>query len=220
VAPVNIVLAIMFIFYMVLHPRRRELDAVRKQVGLPGSVLATIGEGSRGNIHASLAELEYPHVPLPNTVFAGPILAPNQSGSIEAYPEIAVFLDGGRTVLINLGSMFKYNREDVTAIAGAIVAARENLRGRGGFRVIWKLPKFSDFKTLLDEHLGADRADINITEWIDPPALAVLQHPNLSVSVHHGGASECPFPCLHSPLLTHNLTQTLSSKRRTLVSRR
>jgi hypothetical protein len=191
-APVNTILAIFFILLMVLHPKRRTLDSARKAAGLPGTILSPPGEGSRAIIHASLAELEYPHVPNPNTVFAGPVLTPISPVTRETFPEIAEFLEGGRTVLVNLGSIFAYTEDDVQAVADGIVIARSRLADRGGFRVLWKLPQASKFSALLDERLGTktEREGIRIEEWIDPPALAVLQHPNLAVAVHHGGASQ------------------------------
>jgi hypothetical protein len=40
---------------------------------------------------------------------------------------------------------------------------------------------------------------VRVEEWIEPPALAVLQHPNVAVFVHHGGASEALIPYSWQP---------------------
>jgi hypothetical protein len=37
------------------------------------------------------------------------------------------------------------------------MAARSRLHDWGGFRVLWKLLKLTEFKSLLDEHLEAPR---------------------------------------------------------------
>jgi UDP:flavonoid glycosyltransferase YjiC (YdhE family) len=177
---------------MLRHPARLSLDAARKAAGLPGSV-AGPAANAVCHIHPSLPELEYPHVPNPRTVFAGPILNPVPVVAADTYPDLAAFLSQGRTVLVNMGSLFKYTSSDTIAMAEALVAARKELAGSGGLQVLWKLPDASGFQTLLDKHLGlpAQRREwVRVEEWIEPPALAVLQHPNVAVFVHHGGASE------------------------------
>jgi hypothetical protein len=193
--PLNIVYGILFIAMFVANPKRRKLDAARRAAGLPGSVMVPVGEGARLNIHASLAEIEYPHVPRPNTVFAGPILTPVPPLSKADYPDLTEFIEGGpgRTVVLNLGSLFSYSTNDVRAIAEAFVIARKRLADRGGFRMIWKLPGADRFAAILDEILGEKRNGVRIEEWIDAPALAVLQHPNVAVSVSHGGASRLSY---------------------------
>jgi hypothetical protein len=191
--PLNILAAFAFIYTILRHPARRSLDAARKAAGLPGSMLEPAQKDAVCNIHASLEALEYPHVPNPRTVFAGPILSAVPAVSADTYPDLAAFLAQGRTALVNMGSLFKYTPADATAMAEALVAARKELGGSGGLQVLWKLPGAPGFQALLDEHLGppAQRREwVRVEEWIDPPALAVLQHPNLVVSVHHGGASE------------------------------
>jgi hypothetical protein len=181
------------ILYFLLHPKRRSLDAARHSMGLPGSVLeANQNDSARALIHASLAEIEYPHVPRPLTVFAGPILTPVAPLSRTDYPDLAGFVEGGpgRTVYVNLGSLFTYSAMDVRAVAEAYVAARKRLADRGGFRMLWKLPRPEDYNNILNEILGEKRPDVRIEGWVDAPALAVLQHPNVVLSVNHGGASE------------------------------
>jgi hypothetical protein len=173
-----------------LHPRRRHLDAARQAAGLPGSVLApTAVAGSTMLITPSLPELEYPHIPLSNTLFAGPVLTPEPPLSAEDHPELAAFMDGNRIVHINMGTMFEYTEADVLTIVDAIVDARTRLQDRGGFSVLWKLPGLKTFETLLENRLGEHRKYVHVEEWIAPRSLAVLQHPNLVVSVHHAGAS-------------------------------
>jgi hypothetical protein len=186
---------------MLRHPALRSLDAARKAAGLPGSVAGPAADAVY-HIHPSLPELEYPHVPNPRTVFAGPILNPVPAVAADTYPDLAAFLAQGRTALVNMGSLFKYTPADTIAMAEALVAARKELAGSGGLQVLWKLPDASSFETLLDKHLGLPaqrRAWVRVEEWIEPPALAVLQHPNVAVFVHHGGASEALIPYSWQP---------------------
>jgi hypothetical protein len=191
--PQNFVLAVSFILFMILHPARRKLDAARHASGLRGSVLEPAFQGARFTILPSLPKLEYPHIPNLRTLFAGPILSPELPLSADSFPDYFTFLAGGRTAPINLGSLFKFATQDVRALARGLVTARNLLEERGGLRVLWKLPGVSNYASLLDEELGseAQRQEwLRIEEWIEPPALALLQHFNLVVSVHHGGASE------------------------------
>jgi hypothetical protein len=213
--PLNILVAIAFILTLMVHPARRALDADRKVAGLSGSVLSPPGENAVCIIYASLAELEYPHVPNPRTVFAGPILTPVPPVDADTYPDMAAFLARGRTILINMGTLFKYDTDDVNGVVEGIVAARRELQHKGGLQVLWKLPDISTFEALLDERLGSptQRQEwVRIEKWINPPALAVLQHPNLVASVHHGGASKMGNTLLPE-IMAYICSQILSMKR-------
>jgi hypothetical protein len=146
----------------------------------------------------SLPELEYPHVPLPRTVFAGPIVAPMPAVSAAdpdpANAELARFLGRARTVHISLGTLYKYAEADVRALARGLVRAQQRLRelGRERVQALWKLSHKDRFTEVLEEELGDEHPDVRIEEWIAPPSLAVLAHSNVVASLHHGGASECP----------------------------
>jgi hypothetical protein len=174
----------------VLHRERRALDIARNNIGIPGTVLRPIGNKARAHIHASLMEIEYPHVPRPHTILAGPIFEPDAPVSSMSSPDLSAFLDVGKTVLINLGTLFKYTEKDVSIFVDAISTAHMALQDRGGIRVLWKLPQRDKFSQILDAKLGNNTQEIRIVEWIEQPSLAVLQHPNLVAFVHHGGASE------------------------------
>lgn len=140
-------------------------------------------------ICASVKEMEYPHVPLHNVVYPGPILVPVPPLSATECPVLAGFLDKERTIVINMGSNFWYTHEDVEGVLGAIEKART--RCTRPFQVLWKLNGKKEFEDVLETRLhGELRNSVRIEEWINPPALAVLQHHNLAAFVSHGGASE------------------------------
>lgn len=143
-------------------------------------------------ICASVKEMEYPHVAPPNVVYPGPILVPIPPLSAKKHPDLASFLDRDRTIVINMGSNFWYTEEDVENVADAIVLARKQYADEG-FQVLWKLNGKEGFETLLERRLGKELLDsVRTEDWIEPPALAVLQHPNVVAFVNHGGASELP----------------------------
>jgi hypothetical protein len=188
--PTNIAFMVLYIFILIVSPSRRKLDAARHAAGLQGSFLHSMNEGARACIHAWIPEMEYPHVALERTISVGPIFKHVPPVSSSTYPELTRFLDEGRTVLVNLGSIFQYTNDDVEAIASAISLAREKLQDRLVLRILWKLPRAETFQRILDKHLEEIRKDVYIQEWIDAPSLAILQHPNIVAHVHHGGASE------------------------------
>jgi hypothetical protein len=184
----------------VFSSSRRALDRARGEFGLTGSVLTPATNDAACILCPSLPELEYPHVPLPRTVFAGPIVAPMPAVSAAdpdpANAELARFLDRARTVHINLGTLYKYTEADVRALARGLARVQRLLNelGRERVQVLWKLPHKDRFTAVLEEELGDEHPDVRVEEWIAPQSLAVLAHPNVVASVHHGGASECASP--------------------------
>jgi hypothetical protein len=191
--PLNILNTLLFVLVLVLHPAHRRLNAVRKQLGHSRPALPFPMEDAQFSLYPSLPELDYPHVPAPRTVFAGPIFTSVPALSPTDSRDIWDLLARGRTVLVNMGTLFRYTAKDVVAMADALADARVRLRGRGGLQVLWKLPRTPAFAALLEEVLGPAeewRKWLRVEEWIEPPTLAVLQHPNLKVFIHHGGASE------------------------------
>jgi hypothetical protein len=201
--PNNILLALALIVTSIFTPLRGKLDRARAEFGLKGSVLTLAADTEACTLCPSLPELEYPHVPKPHTVLAGPIVAPLPALSAAdpdpARAELARFLDGGRTVHINLGTLYKYTETNVRALAQGLVRAQRCLHDLGRERVqaLWKLPHKDRFTAVLAEELGDQHPDVRVEEWIAPQSLAVLSHPNVVASVHHGGASACAL-CLYT----------------------
>ena len=140
-------------------------------------------------ICASVKEMEYPHVSEKNVVYPGPILTPIPPLSSEQYPELAKFLDRKRTIVINMGSLFWYTHSDVENIAEAIVRAQHELPEKTTFQVLWKLNGKDKYEELLSTKFGGILEDVRTEEWLEPPALAILQHPNVAGFVNHGGAN-------------------------------
>jgi hypothetical protein len=194
--PGNVLLALALILNSIFSRFRRNLDRARGEFGLKGSVLTPAAENAACTLCPSLPELEYPHVPRPRQVFAGPIVAPlpalSAGDSDPATAELASFLDRARTVHINLGTLYKYTEADVRALARGLARAQRRLHelGRERVQALWKLPHKNRFAAVLEEELGDKHADVRVEEWIAPQSLAVLAHPNIVASVHHGGASE------------------------------
>lgn len=194
--PLNIFMALYIMIKLVTSAEKKALEAARREAGLTHSALRQANEGAVFILTSSIYDIEYPHVPFDNNIFAGPILNPEPVLSSDKYPDLAQFLSRGRTAFFNMGSAFKYDPNDVVACLSAFKIARERLRSTGRMYVLWKLPGAESFMPLFDQHLGTDWSEwVRVEEWIEPQALAVLQHPNIFVSVHHGGANSFHEAC-------------------------
>ncbi|KAI0338157.1 UDP-Glycosyltransferase/glycogen phosphorylase [Trametopsis cervina] len=195
--PYNILLNLAFIYILATNPRIRALDAARTAAGIPGRHFGRPWDSLPFVICASVKELDFPHVSDRNLTYAGPILFPEPVLSREQYPELAAFFARRRTVVVNMGTLFWYGREDVQAFVEAIMRAREACKGRGEepFQVLWKLKEKKEFEEVVDAMLGDASGDVRVEEWIEPPTLAVLQHPNVVAFVHHGGANSYNEAC-------------------------
>jgi hypothetical protein len=182
------VLVFIYIFTFIFHPSLRALNAARYARGMKNHVLQHMGT-AEFILCPSVLDMEEPHTPNSRVVPTGPMVLPVRRVSPEDYPELAAFLDRGRTVVLNMATLFVYTPADVRAICEAIVDARGRLASRGGFQVFWKLPK-ERFSGIVAELLqGEDERAVRIEEWIEPPMLAVLSHPNVVASLNHGGAN-------------------------------
>ncbi|KAF1969975.1 UDP-Glycosyltransferase/glycogen phosphorylase [Bimuria novae-zelandiae CBS 107.79] len=123
------------------------------------------------------------------TVFCGLIVEHIPAISPIEFPETSGFLDRKRTIVINFGTFFTYTDQDVEAVSSAISAARQKILET--FQVLWKLPEAAKFTSIIGRYFDSksDRADILVREWIDPPAPAVLQHPNVACFMSHASAN-------------------------------
>lgn len=187
--PYNVALNIAWLRTLQTHPRIQQLEKRRAKAGIHGKLLDKPLKELPFMICASVREMEYPHVPGHNVVYPGPIVVPVPPLSEGAYPDLTGFLGRGRTIIVNMGSNFWYTEEDVQGVADAIVLGRKRC-GQKMFQVLWKLNGKDAFETLLEERLGKELLEsVRTEEWIEPPALAVLQHPNVVAFVNHGGAS-------------------------------
>jgi hypothetical protein len=183
----NVTLTATYAYQILLSPEASALRAARREVGLRHAPLDSLPF----HLIPSILELEYSHLPPPNAVLAGPILVPMAPLSADDHPGLAAFLDRGRTVYLNMGSLFLYTPADVLATCASITSAHARLADHGSLQVLWKLPKKDEFTDVLTTGLkDVPMESVRVEEWIAPDALEVLEHRNVVVSVHHGGASK------------------------------
>ena len=143
-------------------------------------------------ISPSMPEIEYPLIIPANFTTCGPIflsLAP----VTERDPDLADWLAGAPTVLINLGSALSYNETDGMEMAEALKTLMMNTQ----VQVLWKFNKrheFSDsFLDPIKEYVKSGR--VRLEKWITVDPTALLESGHVVLSVHHGGAN-----CFHEAI--------------------
>ncbi|KAE9367046.1 glycosyltransferase family 1 protein [Stipitochalara longipes BDJ] len=122
----------------------------------------------------------------PNVTCAGAILL--DSGSAEEQdPELVKWLQRSPTVVINLGSLFKYDEERarIMALAIRIVLEKTNVQ------FLWKVAKGSDFSDDFTRPLKeySDQERVKIMDWLTIDTLPLLETGYVVASIHHGGSS-------------------------------
>lgn len=137
------------------------------------------------------ASLPLEYLP-PNVSAVGPIVLSLASVG-EQDAELDSWLKGAPTVLINLGSVFKYSEGRARLMARAI----ENILQQTDIQILWKLTKAGDygdeFTGDLQEFIDNDRLRVQGWLTVDPAALVHSDH--VVASVHHGGSN-----CYHEAL--------------------
>ncbi|KAJ3795868.1 hypothetical protein GGU11DRAFT_746674 [Lentinula aff. detonsa] len=136
----------------------------------------------------SAPDLDFPVTVPDNIRLCGPLVMPTPPIH-KTDPKLAAWLDQAPTVLVNLGSHVTYDCSAIGQIAGGF---RPLLRRHPNVQILWKLSPEGDVQEALDEYIKNDvdiRGRVQVVHWLQSEPLAVLQHPNLICSVHHGGAN-------------------------------
>lgn len=128
-----------------------------------------------------------------NVTECGPIVldvAPVEEQGVE----LANWLQGAPTMLINLGSTVRYNEEMSEAVAGALVTVFETT----DTQVVWKYRKIGDFnddwRKPVEKYIQSGR--LRLETWLKADPASLLATGQVVVSVHHGGAN-----CFHETVL-------------------
>lgn len=107
-------------------------------------------------------------------------------GDIDA--ELAQWLSRRPTVIINLGSLFRYDESSANSMLGAIEILLQRVPG---VQVLWKMSALQDevvWVGKLKKQLAVE-GRVRVEEWISAEMAAVLASETVIAAVHHGGAS-------------------------------
>ncbi|KAF5502658.1 Glycosyltransferase sdnJ [Colletotrichum aenigma] len=124
-----------------------------------------------------------------NVTTTGPV-AISVATAEEQDPELANWMKKAPTVLINLGSFFRYDEERARAMAGSLKVVLE----RTEVQVLWKImpntePVLEDgvWMPLVVDYVKSGR--LRVEKWLSADPLSLLETGHVILSVHHGGAS-------------------------------
>lgn len=164
----------------------KELMSYRHSHGLPGD-LPMGGPSVKRSVHTlcfSLPELEFPITLPPNVGLYGPV--PLDSTPLSKESELSKWLDGRRTIVMNMGTNFHYSEAQVRNVLRGFIAGTSPVD-----QVFWKLHDKARFQHILDEELVNEQVKerFRIVDWIDVDPGEVMKHENVVAYVHHGGAN-------------------------------
>ncbi|KFX94668.1 hypothetical protein O988_06165 [Pseudogymnoascus sp. VKM F-3808] len=188
--PVNIYLIFRLILSLVLSKSLSAKNAYMKKNGHNPAIpfTAPANDDTVTWLVPSLPEIDLPLAFIPkNAIPCGPIImefAP--VADIDA--ELASWLARRPTVLINLGTLYKFDEGAAKRMLGAIEHLLEKIKD---VQVLWKLSAEREEDAWVGEmrKLARDDGRLRIEKWISAEIAAVLASDTVVLAVHHGGAS-------------------------------
>lgn len=136
-------------------------------------------------ISPGIIDLDFPFTKPSNLRLYGPIVL-DSVPIRDLDPQLSSWLDAGPAVLMSMGTHFTYTQAQVRAILRGFLTALNPKT-----RVLWKLPRQSSFKDIIDELLpeAEDKEQFMIVDWIPVDPYSIMTHRNVVTLVHHGGAN-------------------------------
>ncbi|TFB07324.1 hypothetical protein CCMA1212_000234 [Trichoderma ghanense] len=186
--PNNLFQQVYFIIRFLTAPAIKNKRSWLEQHGIPHAV--NLFESYRQDvpwIAMSYPEAGFPIEVIPdNFRIVGPLVldvAPAEAQSAE----LAAWVKKAPTILVNLGSAFKYEEPRAVIMAEAIAAVLDATDAQ----VLWKMRKTGEygdgFLEPLREHAEAGR--LRLEKWLEVDPMSLYKTGDIAVSVHHGGAN-------------------------------
>jgi hypothetical protein len=138
-------------------------------------------------IAMSYPEANFPLEYIPdNFRVVGPLVldvAPAETQSAE----LAGWIKKAPTILVNLGSAFRYEELRARVMAEGIAAVLDATDAQ----ILWKMRKSKEYS---DDFLGPakkyiDEGRLRLESWLDVDPTSLYNTGDIAVSVHHGGAN-------------------------------
>jgi len=115
----------------------------------------------------------------------------SMASAAEQDPELAQWLSTRPTVIINMGSIFTWDKAYITEMALAL----EKVLRETNVQVLWKLQTRADSSDAdvaaalapVAKEIEEDR--VRISAWIKADPTALMETGHVVLAVHHGGAS-------------------------------
>jgi UDP:flavonoid glycosyltransferase YjiC (YdhE family) len=173
-------------YSVLMHPQTREAVNYIKDRGLTTNALKE-PHPDVPLISQTLPGASIPVAVLPEAVVCAGTIFLDSAPAITQDPELVEWVGKAPTIIINLGSLFKYTPERATIMSEAIQKVLEKTI----IQVLWKVSKGSDFgdeyALPLARYQQEDR--VRIMNWVTIDTLPLLELSNVVASVHHGGSS-------------------------------
>ena len=165
-----------------------ELNKYRNAHGLLGRLpMESAAIRAAHVISPSVPEIDFPLVAPDWLGQYGPIVL--DTTPIETSdPELCQWLDRGRTVVMCMGTHFRYSESQVKAVIGGFLGA---IAQDSDTQFLWKLSDKSKFESIIQEELKdpRDKQRFRIVNWFESDPVSIMKHPNIVAYVHHGGAN-------------------------------
>ncbi|KAK2599137.1 hypothetical protein QQS21_005398 [Conoideocrella luteorostrata] len=185
--PSNVYSQLRLLFDLVTSPSLRAKRAYLSTKGIKSPLHPLrSGDTSIPILSMAIPESGFPlDVIPPHVVCCGPMVIDVAPASSQD-AELATWVSKGRTMLINLGSVTKYNRQRAHIMLQAIVTVLQ----KTDIQVLWKLVKLDEFSIIskvATQYIEQDR--LRIVDWLKTDPASLLLTGDICVSVHHGGAN-------------------------------
>jgi len=182
----NVMINLIFFSRLFTSPEVKELMSYRQSRGFPRSFPLGPASVSR-SVHTlcfGLHELEFPITLPPMIGLYGP--ATLDSAPLSKEDELSRWLDGGRTIMMSMGTHFNYSEAQARNTIRGFLAGTSSTD-----QVFWKLRDKAKFQHIIDEELANEpvKGRFKIVDWIDTDLGEVMKHKNVVAFVHHGGAN-------------------------------
>ena len=186
--PTNIMASIMFIYRVTMSPDVSELVKHRNAHGLSGWLPTNAPYTRKLHIICPcVRELDFPLVVPDNVGLYGSIVLDTSPIEV-ADPEMNRWLDGGETVVMCMGTHFRYTESQVKAVINGFLGA---VGHDSNTQFLWKLFNKAKFEHLIEGILKhqKNRERFMIVDWLKADPISIMRHPNAIVYIHHGGAN-------------------------------
>lgn len=189
--PENIYITARLVYTLLARPYSRDARNYLKERGID-SGMAFDPYSDITYISQTLPGASIPLEVIPKKVVPAGVILLESGAADEQFAELLSWLNQAPTIVINLGSLFKYSEDRAMMMAEAIHAILRAF----DVQILWKMagaPEISgDYLLSSMEDVGTNR--IRIMEWLPIDTLTLLAIESVVLSVHHGGSSS--YVCL------------------------
>jgi hypothetical protein len=192
--PENILLNLRFISTMLYMPDVKEKQEFLRSKGIKDPInFLRLHRPDVPWLSQTMPEAAWPVDVVPQNVTCTGPMTLEVSTVAEQDKGLATWLEGSRTVLINLGSGYKWLEPHTIAMAQAVASILQDTH----VQILWKFRKETEYDNTFMDSLApfVKSGRLRIERWLaaDPPSL--LESGHIVASVHHGGSG-----CYHEAI--------------------